>query len=85
MPTAQGNWFGDWQKKGGVWNDARSIHPRDHCRAQVTREASAHETQVGSQPEWDLFTAQRMKAAQQVSDEELEAAREKWRRKKRNA
>ena len=41
------------------------------------------ETQVGSQPEWDLFTAQRMKAAQQVSDEELEAAREKWRKEKK--
>ncbi len=40
------------------------------------------ETQVGSQPEWDLFTAQRIRAKQQVSDAELEQARERWRKEK---
>lgn len=40
------------------------------------------EAHVGSQPEWDLFTLERIRAKQQVSDAELEQARERWRKEK---
>ena len=40
------------------------------------------EAHVGSQPEWDLFTLERMKAKQQVSDAELERAQARWKREK---
>ena len=41
------------------------------------------ETQVGSQPEWDYSPRSASGPRQQVSDEELEAAREKWRKEKK--
>jgi hypothetical protein len=37
------------------------------------------EAHVGEQPEWNLFSAERIRSKQIVSDAELEEARERWR------